>query len=847
MRTIAENLKLSINSTTPLSPPRLHHTLPITTPAQSSSVPVKRPAPTSSSPPASQPAPKQRKHAIIDLVQSVPTDLGECISRDVKLLDKLGWHGLVNQRRPTGDFSSLTNVHHPARRLLKLYKYRGAPVKFATPPWNRQQILHALHRGPHKSCHDHVSFLHDKFKDMISKGQWLILPYSAVKNLPGLRLSPPGVVPQRNRRPRWICDYSWSGINADTLPLAAKESMQFGHALDRILREILLADPIHGPVYLIKIDISDGFYRIAINIDDIPKLGVVFPTLQGKEPLVAFPLVLPMGWSNSPPIFSTATETIADIANERLRSNIEMPAHHLDDLAQSIQSPLPLSPLVTPSDLTCDTNCPQVTPHLLGLTRDPSLPTSQQPLAYTDVFVDDFIGAAQDPLLPHRSQELNNCRRVRKALLHSIDDVFQPLLPNDNPTRQEPVSIKKLRQGDCSYGTLKEILGWIIDTINMTIQLPQHRVDRLAEILASIPTTQRRTSVKKWHSILGELRSMALALPGSRNIFSTMQHALTNKANGRIALNKEVHTALDDFRWMHNNIATRPTRIAELIPLLPAAEGHHDASGTGAGGVWFLGNHITPRTGYTNSKPLLWRYKWPQYIVDRLVTDKNPSGTISNSDLELAGGLLHLDVISQCFDVRERTILSKGDNLSTTFWQRNGSTTSITPPAHLLRLFGIHQRIHRYVPRFDYISGPSNHVADALSRDFHLSWPELILSLHQYLPQPNGCQLWTPSDKIVSAVISALLNKSSCKESLQDEPLAPLQHGTSGSNSQLTWASTPFSKPSMTKYHSYKSLPHEFIRENLQPAAIPSGLDRLKITYGWLDRRSSTWGPKIPA
>ena len=119
----------------------------------------------------------------------------------------------------------------------------------------------------------------------------------------------------------------------------------------------------------------------------------------------------------------------------------------------------------------------------------------------------------------------------------------------------------------------------------MTIQLPPHRVDRLAEILASIPPTQRRTSVKKWHPILGELRSMALALPGSRNIFSTMQHALATKVNGRIALKKEVHDALEDFRWMHNNISSRPTRIAEIIPLLPAAEGHHDASGIGAGGV----------------------------------------------------------------------------------------------------------------------------------------------------------------------------------------------------------------------------------------------------------------------
>ncbi len=133
--------------------------------------------------------------------------------------------------------------------------------------------------------------------------------------MPGLQLSPPGVVPQCGRCPHWICDYSWWGVKEDTLPLAAMEAMQFGSSLEQILCEILFANPAHGPVHMIKLDISDGFYRIGLNIDDIPKLGVVFPTLPGDKPLTAFPLVLPMGWTNSPPILSTATYTVADIAN----------------------------------------------------------------------------------------------------------------------------------------------------------------------------------------------------------------------------------------------------------------------------------------------------------------------------------------------------------------------------------------------------------------------------------------------------------------------------------------------------------------------------------------------------
>ena len=59
-------------------------------------------------------------------------------------------------------------------------------------------------------------------------------------------------------------------------------------------------------------------------------------------------------------------------------------------------------------------------------------------------------------------------------------------------------------------------------------------------------------------------------------------------------------------------------------------------------------------------RPGLWRHPWSQWVRDLLVSSSNPQGTISNSDLEMAGGLLHLDCAAQTFDIRERTILSRG-------------------------------------------------------------------------------------------------------------------------------------------------------------------------------------------
>ncbi len=44
------------------------------------------------------------------------------------------------------------------------------------------------------------------------------------------------------------------------------------------------------------------------------------PYSLGEAPLIAFPLALPMGWTNSPPFFSAYTETVADITNQRLSS-----------------------------------------------------------------------------------------------------------------------------------------------------------------------------------------------------------------------------------------------------------------------------------------------------------------------------------------------------------------------------------------------------------------------------------------------------------------------------------------------------------------------------------------------
>ena len=109
---------------------------------------------------------------------------------------------------------------------------------------------------------------------MHTNHQWIVLLYGLVNDLPGLRLTPPGVVPQCDRQPRFVCDYTYLFINHDTGPITPIEVMQFGHALDMIIRNILLSDPKFGATYLHKINIADRLYQITLKIKYIPKLAV---------------------------------------------------------------------------------------------------------------------------------------------------------------------------------------------------------------------------------------------------------------------------------------------------------------------------------------------------------------------------------------------------------------------------------------------------------------------------------------------------------------------------------------------------------------------------------------------
>lgn len=728
------------------------------------------------------------------------------------------WSAFVHRfRGPSHISTGVQHLQHPAAAILESYRTQGVPVLIDEPPWSSSQLTDKLGRGSHKSAHDAIEFVRDELADFAEKGFWAILPFDLVRDLPGLRLSPLGSVPQNDRRPRLIVDLSFYGVNAATQHLAPKEAMQFGRALHRLLYRVRHSNPTFGPVYSNKVDIADGFYRVGIAADGTPALAVVVPSYPGEAPLVGIPLALPMGWVESPPAFCVATETVADLANSRMH-RMYAPPHRLEQLANtSVPPPLASGLLVAPARTAHD---PLPLPRT---TRASNMPLTQ-PLAYTDVYVDDFCNLVQGN--PQRR------KMVKRILLHAIDEVLEPLQPFRSGAHTEPISVKKLLKGDATWSTQKVILGWLLDTATQTLQLPERRYQRLQAIFDEL-RDRKRCSVRKWQQYLGELRSMVIAIPGGRGLFSTLQHGLRHSDKCRIRIDADMRSYLTDFEYLAQDLHARPTHLAELVPERATAIGSHDASALGMGGVWFV----------EDAPPIVWRHTFPEAIRNKLVSWSNPTGSITNSDLELCGTIAHQDVLAQHVDVRHATIGLLGDNTPAIVWLQKGSTTTNRAASALLRLASLHQRHHRYLATYDHIAGSSNVMADDASRLFHLTDTQFLACFNQVYPQPLPWVLQPLRRTMHSALTSALLLKPVDTASVLNEPPLRITPGTFGRISAVPKGSTPYWKASPIRSHTSKSSPNDIVMVDLPRMVSPSTLAPWRTPSAQWARSWPAWGP----
>ena len=115
------------------------------------------------------------------------------------------------------------------------------------------------------------------------------------------------------------------------------------------------------------------FIKFRLNSTCALKLTFPFPNLPLESKLAEIQKKLPMGWTESPPVFSVATETIFDLINVDLESSNSMTQPHPLEMIAS--TPVELNPY-KPNPYSIKETSPL-----------------RPPLACVDVDVDDCIKA----------------------------------------------------------------------------------------------------------------------------------------------------------------------------------------------------------------------------------------------------------------------------------------------------------------------------------------------------------------------------------------------------------------------------------------------------------------------
>ena len=642
-------------------------------------------------------------------------------------------------------------------------------------------IEQAVLRGPHATAMEPSAMeqFQREAEEKSKLGQCKIVDWASICDNPPkeMKVSPISAVPHKSRLWRAILDLSFSlrlkdgksipSVNEATEKSAPKGAVdQIGHTLSRIIHAFAQAEP-DAKIFSAKWDIKDGFWRVVGSPGEEWNFCYVLPQPEGMPPKIVVPTSLQMGWLESPGYFCAASETGRDVADQYAESPIgTLPTHKFEShttVAQEFRSLPKFSP-------------------------------STEELRYMiEVYVDDYIGIA----IPTSQQQLEH---VSRAILHGIHDVFPP--EDDDDT--DPISFKKIMKGEGKWALIKDILGFTFDGEHKTLWLEEPKRDALITILKgwirSGEHQHHGVPFKEFESIVAKIRHAFIAIPAGKGLLSPCNDII-RLAPEVVYLhrNKALCIALGDIRQLLQASIALPTKCRELVQAWPHFVGVKDSCNEGVGGV-IIGEKAT-------CTPTVFRIPWPPDIKADINTKDNPTGKLTNSDLEMAG-LLFLFLIMEdvCGSLREKHVALFSDNSPTVSWVRRMAARSPVA-AQLVRALALRLKLQGCSPLTPlHIAGSSNSMTDIPSRsfgskaDWHCKTDDELLTLFNSrfpLPEQNSWSVYRPSRKICMRVISILRMQHSTMDEWRRLP-APgrLISGTGVSMSGLWEWTLTFRTPS---------------------------------------------------
>jgi hypothetical protein len=264
----------------------------------------------------------------------------------------------------------------------------------------------------------------------------------------------------------------------------------------------------------------------------------------------------------------------------------------------------------------------------------------------------------------------------------------------------------------------------------------------------------------EFESVIAKLRHAFIAIPAGVGLLSVCNPLLGKRpAYVHLRRNQHLLQAMRDCRTLLREATVRPTPCEELVTGWPQYVGVKDASKHGVGGI-IIGeaNECTPT---------VFRAEWPDDIKQSLVSTSNPNGTITNSDLELAGLLLlWLTMEEVCHFEQGAHIALFSDNSPTVHWVRRMAARGSKVASQLLRALALRLKLKQVSPLTPlHIPGDRNRMTDLPSRSFgsERKWycktdNDLLTLFNREFPLPDQ-RSWTVfriSNEVFTKVLSVL-------------------------------------------------------------------------------------------
>jgi hypothetical protein len=629
--------------------------------------------------------------------------------------------------------------HHPAADTLLRYARDGCPVHCGRD-WSLDELQAAVTRGAHPSAKAPAAAAACRREalERVADGCCKVIKWNDIKDNPppNLKISPIAAIPHKSRQFRMILDLSFSlSVNGNQVTsvndasdktLAPQHAMyELGNVIPRIIHTMAAAPDTGLPFLFSKVDLKDGYWRMVVNTTDAWNFAYVLPPEHpDDDPELVIPDSLQMGWSESPPFFCAATETARDVAAHNLANNVTPPPHPMENVMMNID-------WTTIPAHTVDRHTTEF-------------------LTLLEVYVDDFIALIQ-------TNEPAKLLSVTRTLLHAIDNVF-PGSDVTGSTMGPAISTKKLI-AEGTWETRKEILGWLLDGIARTIELPPAKATLLLNTLRTTRRTSGTVTLTDFQKLHGKLQFTSIALPCGKALLGPLDRIISQtirQSAHKIKVNTHIRDLLTDWTALIHQARSRPTHVQELVEHTPSYRGFVDASKWGVGGVWFSGTKLIA--------PIVWFQPWPPDITASFCSAINPTGRITISDLELAGIFIHFLALESHVQLHNQTLKHQSvaiwcDNLPAVAWTYKFRTSTSLLAARILRAFAIRlHATHSSLLNIQHISGIYNTMADFASRKHTLDSHDFLVAFAKRFPPPqNG--YWTLfhfANSTISKVFSEL-------------------------------------------------------------------------------------------